>query len=377
MNPTHLIDPGIVTVIQSNFLNNIEAGFGSAIAVASNLLYLFAAIELAVLGIVWALKRDVAWENLFFKIIKIGLIFFIIRNYTWLLEVILQSFAKLAGIVINNQHIAKYVFNPAKIWQYGYNIGVHMLEFAAAENASFGLSLVESLVGIGILLVFGLLGIQMIVQIVGFYLVSFGSLIMLPFGTLASGRGMFDKAVQAVLKAGLRLMVLIIIIGIAISTWDGLDLNELVNLQTFSLNQPLGMFFSALLFLYLAKYLPKVVSDAVGDLNSSFIEGGQQAATTMHVASAPHSLSGGIESMQAATVISPSSMSAGAPYEGASSTASAAAVPTPIISGQTIGIGGSTSPDSIEKASSVAKSISVNTVKKIQEAVNQAIKEKK
>jgi len=170
------IDPGVVTLIQSTFLEHINVAFSTATRYAFNLLYLFAALELTVLGLAWALQRDTGWSKIFFKIIKIGLIFFIIQNYSWLLNTIVSSFAKLAGIVINNDNVAQYVFNPAKIWKYGYDIGIYFLQLAF-NNTILGPTMIQICLGMGILLVFGLLGIQMIVQMVSFYLVSFGALI--------------------------------------------------------------------------------------------------------------------------------------------------------------------------------------------------------
>ncbi len=371
------IDPGVVTLIQANFLDQLRAGFAVTAGYATNLLYFFAAIEIAVLGLLWALQRDLAWEKLFFKIIKIGLIFFVISNYPWLLHTILYSFAKLAGVVINNSEVAQYIFNPAKLWQYGYNIGVHILEFAVNGTVP-GVILIEVSIGLGILLVFGLLGIQMITQIVSFYVVALGSLILLPFGALTSGRGMFDKAVQAVLKSGLRLMVLIIIIGVATVTWDGFQLNDLATAKTFTLNQPLGLFFTALLFLCLAIYLPKAISEAVGNLNSSIFEGGQQTVVTVRepTVAFPPMAAGHLANMQAATTIAPGTLGGGV-YEGAASAAAAANIPTVVTSGP---IGSSlesrASQEPMGQASAIAKSISATTVKKIQEAVNKAVKEK-
>ncbi len=371
------IDPGVVTLIQSNFLDQINAAFSVTAHYAANLLYLFAAMELAVLGLAWALQREIGWDKLFFKIIKIGMIFFVVQNYSWLMKTILYSFAQLAGVVVNNSAIAQYVFNPAKIWQYGYDIGIHILELGANTGLP-GLSLLEVFLGMGILLVFGLLGIQMVIQVVSFYLVSFGSLILIPFGALTSGRNMFDKAVQAVLKAGLRLMVLIIIIGIAAVTWNGFQLTDMATTTNFNLNQPLGLFFTALLFLCLAIYLPKVVSEAIGDLNSNILEGGQTTVATIREPAAAFTSaapSSNMANVQAAATIAPGSGSS--IYEGTSSTAAAASIPTTVVSSSTGGgLGTKTTEKSMSQASTLAKSISESTVKKIKEAVIQAVKEK-
>ena len=372
------IDPGVVTLIQSAFLEHLNVGFSIATRYAFNLLYLFAAIELAILGIAWALQRDTGWNKLFFKIIKIGLIFFVIQNYSWILSTIVTSFAKLSGTVVNSDTIAQYVFNPAKIWKYGYDTGVYFLQLASNSNL-LGPTMIQICLGMGILLVFGLLGIQMVVQMVSFYLVSFGALIFLPFGALSASSNMLDKSVQSVLQAGARLMTLIIIIGIAVTTWEEFNVAELATTTNFNINQPLGLFFTALLFLCLAFYLPKIVGQAVGEISSSILESNAPIVAAMResVTTAMATTgSSGMSNMQAATTLTASS--GGSPaYESSSSTASAATIPTAttgISSGG--GIDSQTTKDALSQASKVSKSISENTVKRIKEAVSQAMKEK-
>jgi len=372
------IDPGVVAIIQSSFVERINSAFATVSNYAFNLLYLFAAIELAIVGIAWMIQRDTGWDKLFFKIIKIGLIFFIIRNYSWLIHTILDSFAQLAGIVIRDSTIAEYIFNPAKIWEYGYDIGVNLLHIAAETNL-VGLAMILVTLGMGILLAFGLLGIQLTVQIVGFYMVSFGALILLPFGALTASQKMLDKAVQSVLQAGIRLMVLIIIIGLAVIVWNGFELTELASGSDFNISQPLGLFFTALLFLCLAFYLPKVVSQAVGEIGGSLFASGSGSTI---VSSAPVSVnvpasSSSIPNIQAATTVGPSSSSSTSSYTpGVSSTASAASVPTAAapMSGK---IEAKIGKDTLSQASAaVSKSFSETTVKKIKEAVTQAMKDK-
>lgn len=375
-----IIDPGVVSLIQAAFLEHIVDAFEIASKYAFNLLYLFAAIEITVLGLAWALQRDIGWDKLFFKIIKIGLIFLLIQNYPWILNTILSSFAKLAGIVVKDGSIAEYVFNPAKIWQYGYNIGINLLKLATISNV-YGLVLIQMYLGLGILLVFGLLGIQMVIQIIGFYLVSFSALIFLPFGALSPSKSMLDKSVKAVFQAGLRLMVVIIIIGIAVLTWQEFQFTDLETTANFNLNQPLGLFFTTLLFLLLSFYLPKMVSQVVGDFSSSFFEGSATVvATTSESVSISNiaAMSPGLSNMQAATVIQASGGTRGG-YESISSVAQAATMPTTITGAGPLSgsIDTKAAKEGLDKASTdLSKSISNTTVKKIKEAVAKAMQEK-
>lgn len=376
------IDSGAITLIQSAFLGKLNTAFSTVAKYALNLLYLFTVLELVIFGFIWALQRDVGWDKFFFKIIKIGLIFFIIQNYSWLLNTIMHSFAKLAGVVINGGSAAQYIFNPAKIWQYGYDSGVHLLQLATTSN-NFGMVMVLISLGIGILLVFGLLGIQMVLQIVGFYLVSFGSLILLPFGAFTLSRGMFDKAVQAVLQAGIRLMVLIIIIGIAVVVWDGFQLTDMETTAEFNINQPLGLFFTALLFLCLAFYLPKVLSQTVGGFGSDLSYGAAASPVVINEsASAPIMLTGESGNMHAATAIEAPNMPMTSGYMARSGDVGgvtvAAAQPVPGAVTSTSGsIEGKRTKETLGQASYLAKSISESTVKKIKEEILQAAQEKK
>ncbi|MDR1057820.1 MAG: type IV secretion system protein [Coxiellaceae bacterium] len=368
------IDPGVITLIQTTFLEHIKEAFATASHYAFNLLYLFAALELVVLGFAWMLQWDVGWDRIFFKIIKIGIIFFIIQNYTWLLNIILLSFSQLAGIATKNPLVPQYVFNPAKIWQYGYNVGVHLLQLATTTNL-MGLTLTLFSIGMGILLIFGLLGIQMVSQMIGFYVVSFGALVLLPFGTLSLGKSMLDKAVQAVFQAGLRLMVLIIIIGIAVLVWDGFQLTDLATTTNFNINQPLGLFFTALLFLCLGFYLPRVISQAVGDFGGKILDGATSSIPTVREPATAASTTPSA-AMQIATTIAPTAVPIrGYSYEWSSSIAAATTIPTVTVSPSTKGMG--VNKETPTQASIVlSRSISENTIKKIKVAITQAVKEK-
>jgi P-type conjugative transfer protein TrbL len=374
------IDVGAITLIQSTFLGNLKKAFSAVANYALNLLYLFAVLEIVVFGIVWALQRDVGWDKLFFKIIKIGLIFFTIQNYEFLLRTVMESFAQLSGVVINNAGVVKYVFNPAKIWQYGYDSGVHLLQLSTL-GSNYGLAMIQVSLGMGILLVFGLLGIQMVLQMVSFYVVSLGALILLPFGAFVLGRGMFDRAVQTVFQAGIRLMALIIIIGIAVVIWDGFQLTDMATTTNFNINQPLGLFFTALLFCSLAFYLPKALSQAVGSFGHDLQDGASPASVVVHESGG--SALGSIETqgasdMRAATAINISGTLAGGYTGGGGEISAAAAAPVSVnVAPAGSSMEAKRARETMAKASDLSKSVSESTMKKIKEAVLQAVKEKK
>lgn len=373
------IDPGTITLVQTTFLQHLNATFSVTATYALRMLYLFATLEIVIFGLVWALQRDVNWGKLLFKVLKISIIFFIIQNFPWLLNSIISSFAALSGIVISGgKAVAQYIFNPAIIWQYGYDAGLHLLQ-AATLSTNFGMVLIQVFLGGGILLVFGLLGIQVVLQVIAFYLVAFAGLILLPFGTFSPSSKMFDKTVQSVLQAGVRVMVLIIIIGIGVTVWDTFNLTEAAG-GHIKISQPLGLFFTALLFLYLAIQAPKIVAASVGEISSNiFHEGVAPVVEVTKESSVASASTGQMVDFQAATAISTENVAASS----AMGTVSGAAG---MVNSGAGGGGSFTEVRGLSKggrgesgvadASTTAKSISDKTITKIKEAVVKAIEKR-
>lgn len=376
-----LIDPGSITFIQNTFLQHLNAAFDSAARYALNILYLFAALELAIVGLFWSLQQEMLWGRLFFKILKIGLIFFVIQNYSFLLNTIVRSFAQLGGIVASTDSMTQVIFNPATIWLYGYDVSIGLLRLAA-NSSSVGLSLLQVILGMGILFMMGLMGIQIVLQIVGFYLVSFAALIFMPFGVFNPSAAFFDQSIQSVLKAGVRVMVLILVVGIAVTVWHffKLDDTQTVNnlLTSNTINQPLGLFFSALLFLYLAMRLPKMVSETVGHVVSRF--GSETVPVVAHSTTTSWpalEVKSGPSSVQAAVSISPFSVESNAHWMNEFSSSSGGMPPVSMGAGVTstgslaspLNVGSSSllsSEDTrLARASTVERSISETTLRKL------------
>lgn len=367
-----MLDASAISFVQTTFITHINHAFYLVAHYASNLLFLFAAFEVVVFGLLYAFGQNSSWGELFFKVIKIGLIFFIIQNYAWLLSIVINSFAQIGGLVANTSQLSKYIFNPALIWQVGYNVGLGLLQIVATSS-DFGLVILLSTLGFGILFVFGLLGIQIVVQLVGFYLVALMALITLPLGAFNPSANMFDRSVQAVLKAGVRVAVLIIIIGLVITTWHSFDLIN--STAKYNINKILGLFFTSLLFLYLAIKLPSYAANAIGlfnitssgknsGINNIAIPSFQGGHTTL--------AAGEIASIRAATTIEPTARSANGINNTAASNSGATATQTQAASGvipSGSGMQLSNNTSTLRPASTIdksdKKSISDDTLKKI------------
>ncbi len=258
---TMLIDVTNINSAESFLLVQLTGSFSFFAVYAKRLLYYFVAFEIVLSGLGWALYQSQFAERLFFQLIKIGLIFFFVENYTSLLNSLLGSIHIIGSQLGGNTE--KFILNPGLLWQYGYNFAVSLLELAATSDG-FALPLIFTVLGMGILLVVGIFGIQVFIQVLSFYFVAAMCLFIMPLSAFTPLRDYFSQCIRSLLQAGLRLMVIMLLVSAAIGSWSVMRLQPFST--TMNINVPLGFFFSGLLFVFAASYLPRVVERIVGTI---------------------------------------------------------------------------------------------------------------
>ena len=373
------LDAASVTLIQTHFLQYLGDGFSSLSSYALDLLYFFALFEVVIFGMLWALQQEAQWARLFFKVIKIGFVFFIIHHFANLVDAIVRSFADIGGTLASMPHLGDVIFNPAILWQYGYDSSLALLQAGSASNISMGLAMVQIFLGIGILVCFALLGIQIVLQVVSFYFVSLMGLIFLPFGVFSPTTNMVEQGFASIFKAGVRLVVLIMIIGTAVATWQLFHLGK--HPISLTVNQALGLFDTALLFTYLAIRMPGLVSQIVGRIDFSLLYAGEKTTTVVNAGggSAMPASPSHIGSMQAATVITPSSLAPAVQMSSAqaslTATSQAASVPSVNVSIPSFAKGGGRAkkPSQMGDANAINKTISDDSLEKLGKVFKEAL----
>jgi len=257
------LDVNSINSVENILLGDVTNGFSLLTVYAKHLLYYFIAFEIILSGLGWALYQSQYAERLFFQLIKIGLILFIVENYTFLLNSILSS-ALIIGQQLSQHQIEKILLNPGLIWQYGYNFSVSLLQFAATADG-FSLPLIFTILGMGILLVVGLFGIQILIQVLAFYFVSAMALLVLPLSVFSPLRDFFSQSIKSILQAAIRLMVQMLIVSAAVSVWSVMRLQSF-SADAMNLNVPLGFLFTGLIFVFASYYLPKLAERVVGNI---------------------------------------------------------------------------------------------------------------
>lgn len=361
--------------IQFGFIEQINAKFDSLQASSLTLLGIVAALELAIFGLVWIIKQDEGVGVLLIKFLKIGFFFVIIQYFPAMLQAVLEIFIKV-GYIIAPEKSQALLFSPGKVWIMGFKAGVSMLK-VSVQYGSFntGASFLYLFLGIGLLLIFAAIGAQVIISVVLFYFVAVLALIVIPLGVLKLAQDLFNKAIQHLLRAGVRLFAVILILGVAFTLFQSLKLG-IVSDST-SLEKPLALFFTSFVLMILIYSLPHYLAKAVGKPGGNIFESvSAPAASTVVVSSAPQSAS----QISSSPVLAASSMhgSANSASAGTGSVQSGATVVTSGGGGgQSTNVNVSTTVkggalnskqgNKVSDASNVNKSISESTIRKIKE----------
>jgi type IV secretion system protein TrbL len=272
------LSPAIIDLIQNAFSSKVNEALSTVGQFSTNLLYIFAAIELVIFGIAWTFKRDQAFGELFIKVIKIALILFIVTNYIPILNVLAEGF-RFIGLKATSEDALQLLIQPVKVWQYGFDAAISLLNISLKYGSlNTGASFLYLSLGLGSLICFTLIGAQIVFAVIAFYIVALVGLIVLPISVFTPAGNMFNRALQHLFMAGIRILTILLTIGVAISVWSSFNVQQGFE-QSTNLVEPLGLFFSALIFLVLSIRLPEIAVNAVGSIAGTLFNDNSVAVT--------------------------------------------------------------------------------------------------
>lgn len=257
------LDVTSINSIEGLLLSNIANGFSTLSIYAKHLLYYFTGFEIIFCGFAWVLYQNQIAERLFGQLLKIGLVLFLVDHFNILLNSVLSSLMIVGSHLSQSAGAENILLNPGLIWSYGYNFSISLLQ-AAASADGFALPMILMVIGFGILCTVALFGIQILVQVIAFYLVAAMSLLFIPLSVFSPLQDFLSQSIQSVLQAAIRLMVQMILVSAAVSTWSVMQLQSYA--PTMNINAPLGFLFTGLLFVLASAYLPRLAAQVIGGI---------------------------------------------------------------------------------------------------------------
>ena len=369
------ISPMVFNLIQSDFLKHIGHVFETAVADAKMVFISIAIIELVIFGIVWGMRAENVFGEFIFKVIKLTLVFSVISYLPDIAAGMLDSVSAIANSVSNSTHATKLILNPGYIWKYGFDASISLVKLAVSSGSSNGAAgTLYNLLGFGSLLLFALIGAQIIAIMCGFYLVSLAALFLIPFGALTVFKNLFTQAITHMIRLSVQVMTLVIIMSIAISTWSKFDLKAFD--ASTKMDQPLGLFFCTLVICILVYQLPRLVARTVGDLGGNIFESLAAPSASVNVTAIAPSVSvagggGGAASPSAAAASAasvPGGPSTTTSTSGSSGAASSVSVSAPTSGGASIFGGGD------KKGAKAAVNLSKGSMEQLKTTLAQSAK---
>ncbi len=220
-------DPGILTTVLNTFSDAFTNGLGFIHGDAKWLLGTLILIDL-ILAIVLNLSDGDHMKTLVSKILKYGFFIWIVMDYKTFTNVILNTF-EMIGLKAGGGSVTNAMLSdPSNIASYGIWVTEPIFDFINNLGAvdvikNLHKVIIAGWTGLIIMLCYFLIGIQIFITYLEFYVVATLALILLPFGVNRRTAFLGEKAIGAVLSFGIKLMVLAFIAAVAIplvKTWS-------------------------------------------------------------------------------------------------------------------------------------------------------------
>lgn len=210
------VDPGILTNLLNAFMAAFTLGSSNISGDATRFLYIISAIEITVAALFWALKGEDALIEFIKKTLVIGVFAWFVLNWSNFLNSVGQGFVDL-GFKAGGGAASIANFNdPSSIITMGFNaVSPIDAKIQTLNYLDVGPYIIYGWAMISILAAFAILGIQVFLTQLEFYLITTLALAFVPFGILRWTSFMSEKAFGMVFSLGVKMMVLAFIISVS------------------------------------------------------------------------------------------------------------------------------------------------------------------
>lgn len=216
-----MTDLNVIDQFMNSFARYIDGGFGLLGGHVRALTSLIVGIDITLAGLFWALGGgDEIVARLLKKVLFVGAFALILNNFSSLADIVFHSFASLGLIAGGNTLTADDLLKPGHLAGTGFSAAWPLLD-QASKMMGFA-SFFDNFLTIIILLIawllviasFFVLAVQLLVTILEFKLTSLAGFVLVPFALWNRTSFLAERVLGGVVTAGLKVMVLAIIVGI-------------------------------------------------------------------------------------------------------------------------------------------------------------------
>ena len=214
-------DLNIIDQFTSTFVTYIDSGFGLLGPDVAFLTTILIGIDITLAGLMWAMADDKAFvPALIKKVLYVGAFAFILGNFAGLSTIIFDSFAGLGLRATGSPISADDLMRPGFVAATGYTAAEPLLEEVAdligpiAFFENFVTIMILMFAWVVVLLAFFILAIQLFITILEFKLTTLAGFVLVPFALWNKTAFLAERVLGNVVAAGIKLMVLAVIVGI-------------------------------------------------------------------------------------------------------------------------------------------------------------------
>ena len=214
-------DLNVIDQFTDTFVSYIDSGFGLLTPDVAFLTTILIGIDITLAGLFWALADDKAViPALIRKVLYVGAFAFILNNFSFLANVIFDSFANLGLKATGAPIAAADLMRPGFVAATGFDAAQPLL--AEVSDLIGPIAFFENFVQIAVLMVawlivllaFFILAIQLFITILEFKLTTLAGFVLVPFALWNKTAFLAERVLGNVIAAGIKLMVLAVIVGI-------------------------------------------------------------------------------------------------------------------------------------------------------------------
>jgi type IV secretion system protein TrbL len=214
-------DLAIIDRFTETFSRYIDSGFGLLAGDVAFLTSVLVAMDITLAGLFWALVgEDNLPAQLIRKVLYVGFFALLLNNFKGLADIVFQSFAGLGLKASGASLTAADLMRPGFVASTGFTASRPLLEKAGeligltSFFTNFVTIVVLMLAWLIVLLAFFVLSVQLFITIIEFKLTVLAGFVLVPFALFGQTAFLAERVLGNVISAGIKLMVLAIVVGI-------------------------------------------------------------------------------------------------------------------------------------------------------------------
>ena len=222
-------DLAVIDRFTETFSRYIDSGFGLVSGDVAYLTSALVALDITLAGLFWALRgEDNVVAQLIRKTLHVGFFAFLLNNFRSFADIVFSSFASLGLKASGATLTAADLMRPGFVASTGFTASKPLIEKAGeligitSFFTNFVTISVLMLAWLIVLLAFFVLAVQLFITIIEFKLTTLAGFILVPFALFGQTAFLAERVLGNVISAGIKLMVLTIVIGIGSSIFGTL-----------------------------------------------------------------------------------------------------------------------------------------------------------